>query len=398
MRPGKLRTFLQVCLCLYIILAIFCPLDHAQQPRSGSTQSVQAKPGAGVSDSSDSSEQKLSGVAVVIKIASTEGDPLFYADGYRIRVLTGTVTSFSGSLKTLADVVPGAWIHFEGVRDDTGVLIARKAEFFSPGSRKGLTAMGPRKAKHAPDYQPVTHDDILDADGHFLGPHAKVRLSDAGGPCGWHRVPADPPLQERVKKIGIQLVPAFQKQLALDDPSRIPFRFYAVDVDKVRSVFACNSGLVLVPKNVVERLHSDDQLAAVLADGIAFSLQRQLVTVSALDLAAAGSEVAAVFLSPAGYIAGETTGIIIDHEIDVRLQRELARIALQLVADAGFDPRQAPEAWRLLAPKELPQDIQSLNYTPEGKYQLSILKLQYKREGSAPPAVLPSSAAGNSLQ
>ena len=148
----------------------------------------------------------------------------------------------------------------------------------------------------------------------------------------------------------------------------------------------------------MERLHSDDQLAAVLADGIAFSLQRQLVTVSALDLAAAGSEVAAVFLSPAGYIAGETTGIIIDHEIDVRLQRELARIALQLVADAGFDPRQAPEAWRLLAPKELPQDIQSLNYTPEGKYHRSILKLQYKREGSAPPAVLPSSAAGNSLQ
>jgi hypothetical protein len=350
-------------------------------------------PGADASDSSGNPEQKLSGVAVVIRIASTDGDPLFYADGYRIRVLPGTVTAFSGSLKTLADVAPGDWIHFEGARDATGMLVTHKAEFFSPGSRKALTSMGPRKAKHAPDYQPVTHDAILDANGHFVGPHTKVRLSDAGGPCGWHRVPADPSLQERVKRIGMQLVPTFQKQLAPDNPSRIPFRFYAVEDDKVRSVFACNAGLVLVPKNVVERLHSDDQLAAVLADGIAFNLQRQLVTVSPLDLVVAGSEVAAITLFPTGYIAGEAVGVIVDHEIEVRLQREFARIALQLVDNAGFDPWQAPEAWRLLAPKDLPRDTQSLNYTAEGKYELGVLKLQYKRENSS--AVLPASAADN---
>jgi hypothetical protein len=29
--------------------------------------------------------------------------------------------------------------------------------------------------------------------------------------------------------------------------------------------------------------------------------------------------------------------------------------------DAGYDPWQAPEAWRLLAPKELPVDIHSLD-------------------------------------
>ena len=59
-------------------------------------------------------------------------------------------------------------------------------------------------------------------------------------------------------------------------------------------------------------------------------------------------------------------------------QRELARMALQLLADAEFDPWQAPEAWRLLAPKNTPRDISPLKYTREGKYQLGVLKVEYK--------------------
>jgi hypothetical protein len=111
---------------------------------------------------------------------------------------------------------------------------------------------------------------------------------------------------------------------------------------------------------------------------------------------AVGSEVAAVIpaLFPTGYIAGDVIEGIVGHETEDRLQRELARMALQLVADAGFDPWQAPDAWRLLAPKDPPRDIQPLKYTREGKYQLSILKLQYKQENSGPSTVLPAPTAG----
>lgn len=390
--------FSRVCFCTLFV--VFCPLNHAEQSTAGIAQPVQAESGADASESPGNSDQKLSGLAVIVKVASIAGDPLFHADGYSIRIQSGTGTAFSGSLKTLVDVVPGTWIHFEGVRDDTGVLVANKAEFFPPGSRKFLTAMGPRKAKQAVDYQPVMSDSLLDADGRFANPRTKVRLNDAGGPCGWHRVPADAALQERVERVGMRLVPAFQKQLTPDNPSRIPFRFYAVANDKVRSVFACNVGLVLVPKNVVERLQNDDQLAAVLADAVAFNLQRQLVTITTLDLAAGGSEIAALIAAPfpAWYIAGEAVNGIAAHEIETGLQRELARVALQLVADAGFDPWQAPEAWRLLSPNDPPLDVQSLKYTREGKYQLSILKLQYKRNNSGPSPALASSAADNSVR
>ena len=35
---------------------------------------------------------------------------------------------------------------------------------------------------------------------------------------------------------------------------------------------------------------------------------------------------------------------------------------MALLADGGYDPWEAPEAWRLLAPKHLPNDLGSLKY------------------------------------
>jgi predicted Zn-dependent protease len=267
------------------------------------------------------------------------------------------------------------------------VVVARTAEFYPAGTRKAFTAMGPRKAKPAPDYQEVKQDSLLDADGRFVSPRTKVRYSDAGGPCGWHRVPADEALQERVERVGMRLVPEYQKQLAQDAPSRIPFRFYAVAEEKVRSVLACNTGLVLVPKNVVERLENDDQLAAVLADGVAFNLVRQQTT--AADRLEISTEVAAAFVG--GWAAVPAAEALIGRERMLRLERECARIALQVMAEAGYDPWQAPEAWRRLGSREMPKDLQSVEYTREGRYQLSILNVQYKKASAA-------SAAGGDAQ
>jgi hypothetical protein len=280
----------------------------------------------------------------------------------------------------MTDVIPGTWIRFGGARDDAGLVIARTAEFYAAGTRKGLAAIGPKKAKDTPNYQPVTRDSILDANGHFANGHTKLRYSDAGGPCGWHHVPADEALQERVERISMRLVPDYQKQLAHNVPSRVSFRFYAVADDKARSVLSCNAGLILIPKNAVERLQNDDQLAAVLADGIALNFIRQLF--STADGVKMGAEVAGAVA--AGFPGVLASDAIVNHVQALKLERECARIALQLMDDAGYDPWQAPEAWRLLAPKELPVDIQSLDYTREGKYQLSILKLQYKKASDLP--------------
>ena len=73
------------------------------------------------------------------------------------------------------------------------------------------------------------------------------------------------------------------------------------------------------------------------------------------------------------------------------MREQRGRVALSLVAVGGFDPWQAPEAWRLLSPKHLPSDTNSLKYSDLSGYQLGILNLQYRK-----PASFPESAPLNS--
>jgi hypothetical protein len=60
------------------------------------------------------------------------------------------------------------------------------------------------------------------------------------------------------------------------------------------------------------------------------------------------------------------------------MQQQRGRVALSLMADGGYDPWQAPEAWRLLTPKHLPANLSALKFPARSNYQLEILKLQYK--------------------
>lgn len=46
------------------------------------------------------------------------------------------------------------------------------------------------------------------------------------------------------------------------------------------------------------------------------------------------------------------------------------RVALALMGDAGYDPWQAPEAWRLVDAEKLPSDLATLDYTDAGASEL----------------------------
>jgi predicted Zn-dependent protease len=199
----------------------------------------------------------------------------------------------------------------------------------------------------------------------------------------WHTLPADQPLQQRVHRIGMALVPAYQLALAEDDPSKIHFRFFAFDNDKWHGAVHLLDGAVLVPKQVMERLKSDDQLAAVLADGVAYNLQRQAAKQVKMNRAAWGAEIAgdiADALVPGLGIALVTTSGAAGGKAEIAMQEERLRIALALMRDAGYDPWQAPEAWRLLVPKKLPANPASLAYPDASCYQIGILNLQYAQK------------------
>jgi hypothetical protein len=330
----------------------------------------------------DDWDKKLAGFGVIDKVIEPGPEPLYEADGYRIRIASGTEAHFSKGLNAQADVGTNTWVKYEGKRNEAGELLATRAEFVT--GRQGKI-----KPIVQQDSMP-SQDSLIDANGKLESLRTKVRLSDAGGPCGWHRLPADKALQERVLRVGISVVPAYQKQLPDDSPSKIHFRFYAVDDVKIRSEIVCNVGfvatpnnlgLVLVPKQVVERLGSDDALAAVMADGVAFNMQQQSATLIAewreLFGAEAAGGIAEAFV-PELYFANEIGVDIMAHKIEVRMEEQRGRVALALMADAGYDPWQAPEAWRLLAPKKLTGDVSLLKYPSRSGYQLGILNLQYR--------------------
>lgn len=343
----------------------------------------------------DDSDKKLHGFGLIDKVIVTGSVPLFRADGYRIRIAASTELSFRGDLKALADIKTNAWIKYEGKEDKAGILQAERAEFYSAPpikekSDKKATEIEASMRAYDDPAGSVIKDSIIDWDGHLLSAHTKVRYSDAGNSCGWYRVPADRILQERIHRVGARVVPLFQRQLADDDSMKIQFRFYAVDEPKIRTDIFCHEGVILVPRQVVERLQNDDQLAALLADGVAFDLQVRSARLAAARLGIIGTElvgnVAGAFV-PGLNLAFDAVGGVAQHRVLVTMEEQRGRMALGLLADAGYDPWQAPEAWRLLASKNLPKDTDSLKYPGRSGYQLSILNLEYSKPNADASAV-----------
>ncbi len=320
--------------------------------------------------------------------------PVFRADGYVIRLAADTDLHFSGGLTTIVEIGPGTWVHYEGRHNNSGELIATRVGFNKPKLHK--SKRDPASVAQITTFPPGS---IIDFDGSFNTNRAKKKPEDTpGGLCGWYPVLDVPSVQEHVRRIGENLIPKFQHELPDDSPEKIPYRFYVVEEKEIRSDLSCYEGLVLIPANVINRLQNEDQLAAVIADGVAASLQRQQARV-AVDLGVAGAvEMAAQLALNAAGGAGAAVfipGAMVKHEILRKMEDQRGRVALGLMADAGYDPWQAPETWRLLEPKQPPKDLSRLKYPDRAGYQLEILGMQYKRSASAGKPAQTGSATSN---
>jgi hypothetical protein len=345
----------------------------------------------------DDWNKKLSGLGVIDKVISTGQEPVFRADGYKIRITPATEVTFAGDLKSMADVGANSWLRYEGKRDKAGVLVASAAQFIPAKPAKFKAAQGLEvsslQVKRAdPKLNPDGSSASLESGG-ALSPNDKFRF---GSLTHWHTVLDDAELQQRVHRVGMRVVPEYQKQLADDHPSKIRFRFYATDDAKTRSEQCSLEGMILVPKQVVARLKNDDQLAAVLADGVAFNLQRQGARIVADNRVLLGTAIAgdvAMFLIPGAGLVSWVGNSTAANKINTAMEEQRGRVALALLSDASYDLRQAPEAWRLLGPKKLPGDLESLNYPSRSGYQLGIINLQYGDKGAAASAAPASVAA-----
>jgi hypothetical protein len=350
-------------------------------------------------------EKAIKGFGLIVRVVTAASEPVFEADGYHLRIPAGATIKFAGDLKSLEDIGPNVWVKYTGLRDANGDLVASQAEFaparlsrtkaLIEAGAYGTNPNAPKFAKLAVQQSgAIAEDKLIDANGRMVSTRAKIRFSDSGGWCGWHRVPADQVLQARVLRVGMSVVPAYQKDLQPNNPWKIPFRFYAVDDKDNRFALACNDGLILVPRQVAERLKSNDQLASVIAVAVAYNLMRQSARLDSRDYLLLGVEVASVVpyvsVGSLGMYAGaDAAAFGLSHEMIVQLQEECERMAIAITAEAGYNPWQAPEAVRLLAPKELPADTRQLKYPNQAGYELAFLHLQYGHKQVTKPSVTP---------
>ena len=132
-----------------------------------------------------------------------------------------------------------------------------------------------------------------------------------------------------------------------------------------------------------------------MANGVAWSMMAQSARLVSENLELLGAviagDVAAAFVPGAG-LATDVGVNVAGHVINRHMQEEAGRIALTLMADARYDPQQAPEAWRLLAPKKMPKDASQLKYPSRAGYQLQFESGTRWRGGICAGARLPACA------
>jgi hypothetical protein len=162
--------------------------------------------------------QKLSGIGVITRVDTSSPDPLYEADGYLIRITPSTKLDFADDLSVLSEIIPNTWIHYTGVRNASGILVASHAHFFpaKPTKFKAIkdvevapVQMRPVNASSnaaAPETGPSSNS----IDGAFLQEDEQIKGSLLGR---WRTVPAGDPLQQRIHRIGMALVPGYQREM-----------------------------------------------------------------------------------------------------------------------------------------------------------------------------------------
>ena len=320
----------------------------------------------------------ITGFAVVQQVLSTSPQLILEADGYRIAITSKTTLHNKPPLNDQTIPIANMWIDYKGRWNQDGLVVAEHAEYshfaFSERFKKGLDKS---KAKIvAPIYEATS--GASSKDGEIVAPYLYAKKHTVS-------IPATLAIQQRIQQIGERLIPAAQKILANDDPQKIHFQFYAVDGIGFPVAIGSPDGLVILPIQTINALPTDDEVAAVLSEGIAEALEWQVPPAAT---GSAGPAMTAVgempFVGPIAGIALISGGLFETYHGTYATRFDpwqRVRVGLSLMHDAGYDIRQAPLAWQILQygiakQAEKPPSAKSA-------YLLNIIGLEYAHDGKA---------------
>jgi Zn-dependent protease with chaperone function len=243
-----------------------------------------------------------------------------------------------GPLKSLADIGPGVTMTYEGREQSDGTVLASFVEFVRNEKEKGEESLWKQLKVNE---KPFNFD---------VGQPGELKV---GGEK--YKVLPNQEVQDYVARLGDSLIPEYQRSLPADDPQKIPFRFTVI-VEKGFNAAAYPNGVVIINSGVFDVLENEAQLAAVVGHEIAHATQehtyrrmqkhkkkRTALMIGALFAAGMGygGIVDILQLTLAAMVNGH--GRTMENQAD--------RVGMEYMVAAGYDPRESPRVWKLVAKK-----------------------------------------------
>ena len=292
--------------------------------------------------------------------AETSWTGTFFADGQRVTIGPTTQVTYKPNkgekkqakesketkepkeeevpLASLDQVNLDTFMHYEGVRQLDGSILASKVQFqhaeLEEGERKMWSHLDPRVKE--PDYSGLRP-------GELKLQRMKFKL-----------VPSKE-AQEYVERIGQSVIPEHQRSLSATDPLKIPFRFYLVE-NKSFNAAAFPNGVVVVHSGVFGILENESQLAFVLSHEVTHAIEKHQWREheyhrKALTALKVGAIVGAGFGgSGVMDIANMVEGAI-RNGYARSLENQADRVGMENALAAGYDIREGPRTWKVVSKK-----------------------------------------------
>lgn len=273
-------------------------------------------------------------------------------------------------LESLNEIKPSTFMTYEGYRRENGSIEAIRVEFMRNELEKG-------EAKLWKELAPKVKEPK-----YLEGKPGELKIQKVGK---FKLVPNDD-AQKYIQHLAERLISPYQRSLPPGDSNKIPFKFYLVQ-EKVANAFALPNGVIVVYSPMFEVLENEAQLAAVLGHEIAHSVQehtrlQQQYHKKKLIALRIGGIVGAAF---GGQAIADMVNMIeaaIRNGYSRSLENQADRVGLEYLTQAGYDAREAPRVWKMMAKKygDYATDLfwsSHDNHTTRRSYLMAELRINY---------------------
>lgn len=243
-------------------------------------------------------------------------------------------------LSSLNDVKAGMLMIYEGTQQLDGTVLATRVVFI-----QNETAADELELWNS--YRVTEKPADLAA-----GKAAEIKIEKVGK----FKLLPDEAVQNYISRVGQNLIPAYQKTLADNDPLKIPFKFLVV-IDKDPNAFALPNGMVVINSGLFDVIENEAHLAYVISHEIAHATQEHTLRQMNKDKKkrAALKVLGVIAMLGGDYSTSDNVDSILSamtNGYQITLENQADRVGLDYLIAAGYDPREALQLWHLLTKKQ----------------------------------------------